>query len=268
VKPGHRQINFKIKCEKAAVWQPFCYYTLVKLTKMRSTRQLLFFVFLIIFWSESIRAQIPVTGTDVIVEKLRLNSAIEGRDNITYSDIQGDPYIFKDFKRGILHIEPDIKYNVDIRYDIYADQIHLKENNQVYAIIHPEKVNLIEAGSYKFIYSYYAKSTKDNEAAKSAYFILLVDGKCRLLKKMNIRVQDAEPAKLYQDAKPAKFIPTSDTYFLKPGDKNAVKIRSKADLLTVLSDKTDELDSYISSNKLDVKKDDDLIKIISYYNSK
>ena len=88
-----------------------------------------------------------------------------------------------------------------------------------------------------------------------------------LLIKKNIRVQDAEPAKLYQEAKPPKFVATADTYYLKPEGKSAVRIKNKKDLLTVLADKSDALDSYISSNKLGVKEIEDLAKIVAYYNS-
>ena len=45
-----------------------------------------------------------------------------------------------------------------------------------------------------------------------------------------------------------------------------MRIKNKKELLTVLADKSDELDSYIRSNKLDVKKIEDLVKIVSYYN--
>lgn len=212
-------------------------------------------------------AQIPVLGTDEILEKLRLNREVEGNYNILYKDVQGDPYIFKDFHEGTLNVIPDKKITVNIRYDIYADQMHLKDKDQIYAIIHPDKVSLIEAGSYKFIYSPYLKSPDDKDPELSSYFILKADGKCKLLIKKHIRVQDAETNKLYQDAKPPKFIPTSDTYFFKIDNLSAIRIKNKKDLLTVLSDKSEAVDKYISSSKLDAKEVNDLEKIVDYYNS-
>ncbi len=88
-----------------------------------------------------------------------------------------------------------------------------------------------------------------------------------MLIKKNIRIQDAELPKLYQDAKPAKFIHTGDTYYLKPENKTAVRIDNKKDLLSILADKKDEITSFINSNKLGVKEVDDLAKIISFYNN-
>ena len=144
--------------------------------------------------------------------------------------------------------------------------MHLKNNNEIYAIIHPEKVKLIEVDNLKFIYSGYVQSSGEETSKENSYFVIRIDGRCKLLIKKNIRIQDAEPAKLYQEPKPARFILTNDTYYLKAGDSAAVRIKSKNDLLEVMSDKKDALTNFISSNKLGIKNIEDLSKIVSYFN--
>jgi hypothetical protein len=239
-----------------------------KSAKMKSAKQLFVIICLFIGGLESINAQLEIGGTDILLDKLRLNKGLEGGEGTLYQDIKGDPYVFGDFQKGVLYVLPDQKFDVEIRYDIYADQMHLKSKDQIYAIIHPEKVKLIDAGNLKFIYSPYLKSPTDKEPEMSSYFLVRTEGKCMLLVKKNIRVQDAEPPKLYQEAKPAKFVPQADTYFLKMEGKSAVKIKSKKELLTVMNDRSDAIDSYMSSNKLDVKDINDLEKIVIYYNGK
>jgi hypothetical protein len=234
---------------------------------MKSAKQIILLICLLIFSLGSSNAQVEVSGTQFMLNKLRLNKGIEGIQITLYEDIKGDPYLFRDFQKGVLSVLNDQKFDVEIRYDLYANQMHLKNKDQIYAIIHPEKVQLIEAGDYKFIYSAYLNSPKDDEPSKSSYFIIKTGGKCTLLVKKNIRIQDAELPTLYQDAKPAKFVPTADTYFLKNDGNSAVQIRNKKDLLTVLADKSDAVKSYISSNKLGVKEIEELTKIITYYNS-
>jgi hypothetical protein len=234
---------------------------------MKSAKQLIHLISLLVFCLESINAQIEIQGTEFMLNKLRLNKGLEGIPSNLYEDIQGDPFIFRDFQKGILYVQPEGKYNVNIRYDIYANQMHLKDSNMIYAIIHPDKVKLIEAGNYKFIYSVFVNSPDDIEPAHSSYFIIKTGGKCMLLIKKSIRVQDAEPPKLYQEAKPPKFVSKADTYFLKTDGGSAVRIKNKKELLTLLADKSDVIDSYIISNKLGVKDIEDLEKIVSYYNS-
>jgi len=227
---------------------------------------LLAFVLLVI-QSSILQAQVPVLGSETLLNKLRLNKGINGIESVLYADIKGDPFIFKDFMKGQLVIDTGEKIDVNVRYDTYADQMHLKDKDVIYAIIHPEKVKLIEVDSLKFIYSAYANSLAEETSKESSYFIMKTEGNCKLLIKKNIRIQDAEPAKLYVEAKPAKFIPTKDTYYLKLGDKPAIKIRNEKDLLSVLSDKKDKLSSLIKSNKLQINDINDLVKIVTNYNS-
>jgi hypothetical protein len=218
------------------------------------------------FKISSLQCQVPVLGTEKVLDKLRLNQGIAGKDNIFYDDIQGDPFLFKDFVKGILIVTDGKKFSVIVRYDIYADKIHLKDNGEIFAIIQPEKVKLIEAGDLKFIYSLYVNSPGEVNSKAGSYFILKVEGKCKLLVKKNLRIQDAELPSLYSEAKPAKFVLTDDTYYLKLGENSAAKVTNKKELLALLADKKEEISNYIDSKKLKFKDSEDLAAIISYYN--
>jgi len=213
------------------------------------------------------KSQIPVAGSETLLDKLRLNKATNGDVTTLYADVNGNPYLFKDFKKGQLIVNSGGKFDVFVRYDMYANEMHIKNNGEVYAIIYPEKVKSIEVDSLKFIYSRYVNSSGEEPAKIGCYFIVKADGKCKLLVKKNIRIQDAEQPKLYVDAKPAKFIPSNDTYYLKPKAQNALKIRNEKDLLSSLADQKVALNKFMKSNKLRIKDIDDLIKIVNYYNS-
>lgn len=212
-------------------------------------------------------SQVIMVGSEQLLDKLRLNKGIQGMNDVEYSSIQGDPFIFRNFTVGSLIAINGEKFNIEVRYDMYANEMHLKSNNEIFAIVHPEKVKLIEADDIKFIYSQYAKSPGENSTGDSSYFIVSVDGKCKLLVKKNIRIQDSEPPKLYQEAKPAKFIAIKDLYYLKINENDAVKIKNEKELMTVLSDKSNEVKSFIKTNKLEAGKIEDLNKIVTYYNS-
>ncbi|MCE5347181.1 MAG: hypothetical protein LLG13_12970 [Bacteroidales bacterium] len=234
---------------------------------MKNTKFLLIIVGLLLIQLSALNAQgTMVVESEAILSKLRLNKGIEGNVSVSYSSIDGDPYIFKDFQKGRLVLNSGETAEVDMRYDISANEMHMKYNNQIYAIFHPEKVKLIEAGNLKFIYSKYLKSEKDETPKEGSYFIVKTDGKCKLLIKKNIRIQDAELPKPLQDAKPAKFIPTNDTYYLKLDNESAVRVRNKNEVLAVMEDKKAEIEKYISSNKSDIKNIKDLDKIITFYN--
>lgn len=212
-------------------------------------------------------SQIPISGSEVMLDKLRLNKGIKGMNDIEYSSVQGDPFIFRNFKIGSLTALSGEKFNVEVRYDMFANEMHVKNKDEIFAIIHPEKVKLIEADDLKFIYSQYAKGPGENSNGDSSYFILNADGKCKLLVKKNVRIQDAEPPKLYQDAKPARFVATNDLYYLKINENDAIKIKNEKELTTILADKASDLKTFIKTNHLTATKLEDLNKIVTYYNS-
>jgi len=214
----------------------------------------------------NVMSQHTVTGSEDIIDKLRLAGGVNGEASTMYSNIEGDPYLFKDFKQGKLVLISGGQYDINLRYDLYANQMHLKDKNEVYAIIHPEKIKSIEIDSFKIIYSKFAKPKGEKTLSEGGYFIVKTDGKCKLLVKKNVRIQDAEPEKPYRDPKPAKFTHTYDSYFLKLDDELAIKIKNEKDLFTVLKDHNQEINKFIKLNKLNSKEADDLDRIISYYN--
>ena len=77
------------------------------------------------------KAQTSVLFSESILDELRLNDNNKGNDANQYSDITGNPYIFKDFNPGKLLLTDGKEISVNVRFDIYADQMHIKENGEV-----------------------------------------------------------------------------------------------------------------------------------------
>jgi hypothetical protein len=233
---------------------------------MKEMKSILIFLCLSFLSFYPVYSQIIVPESEGLLDKLRLNKSINSLEDATYSSIIGDPYLFKDFQQGKMILKSGETYQLGLRFDIYANQMHMKYKDQIYAIIHPEKIASLIVGTEQFIYCDYLKSAGSETPGMGSYFILGTDGKCKLLIKKNIRIQEAEPPKVLQDAKPARFVNTNDTYYLKQDNKPAIKISNKNDLLSILVDHKDAVLQFVNSNKLGTKKLEDLIKIVSYYN--
>lgn len=207
--------------------------------------------------------QVYMEGSEELVNRLRLNKTISGMEKVTYADIAGDAFLYKDFAPGKIVLGSGEIFQLKMRYDIYSGKIQFKDRDQVFELMNPDKIASITIDTLKFEFAGINKSEASDE---SSFFILGADGKCKLLIKKNVRLQPAEAPKAYQEARPAKFIHTGDTYYLKLEDRGAVKVNNKKDILIVLADKKDELDKFISSHKLGTKSEEDLVKIISFYN--
>lgn len=214
-----------------------------------------------------IKSQNVVPGSEALLAKLRLNESIRGIEHTSYSKIIGDPYLFGDFCQGQVVFKSGEVYNVDIRYDIYADLVHIRYEDNMFAIAHPEKLNRIIADTLTLINDYISRSGGKDVQKNSSYFILTIDGKCKVLIKKNIRIQDPEPPKILQDAKPARFIHTKDTYYLKLNESNAVLINNKSDILDLLNDQKEALIDFMNAEKIRVNQIEDIIHLVNFYNS-
>jgi|WetSurSiteA1Bulk_404760.scaffolds.fasta_scaffold01029_4 hypothetical protein len=212
-------------------------------------------------------SRLTVPGSEEFLFRLRLSRSGSGVDKITYSSIVGNPFLYKDFTTGKLIMNTGEVFQLDMRYDIYSNQIQFKNNDEIFEVVNQDQLNLIIIDTVIFKYSSYLKSSDDEAPGGNSWFILKTSGECNLLVKKNIRIQDAQSPKAYADAKPAEFIPLKDTYYLKLDDKSALRINNKKDLMNILADKKDELNGFIESNRLDIKNIDDFTKIIKFYNS-
>jgi hypothetical protein len=208
-----------------------------------------------------------VERSEELLSRLRLNHTITGREEITYDQIEGDPFLYKDFALGAMVLTNGDKYPLNLRYDIFTGEVQFKVKEGTFRIANAEDISTILIDTLKFQYLGYLKAAGNSSSAERSWFILKTDGKCKLLIRKNLRLQAAELPKPYQEARPAKFIHQADTYYLKPAGGNAVRITGKKDILNILSDKSAEISKFINLNKLGAKDEDDLAKIISYYNS-
>jgi hypothetical protein len=217
---------------------------------------------------ENIRSQqVYLDGSEELLQILRLDQNITQFETVTYGSIDGNPFLYEDFAPGRLILKSGDTLKLNLRYDIYSRQIHFKNKDKVYEVVNAEKLDIIDIDTISFQYITFLKSPGDLTPEGSSFLLLKTDGKCKLFIKKNMRIQDAEVPKAFQDAQPAKFIPLGDTYYLKPDKKSAVRVNSKKELLNILADRKDELSKFIDSNKLGTKDLDDLVKIVTFYNS-
>lgn len=212
------------------------------------------------------QAQVEVSGTEVLLSKLRLNKDIEGRKNNTYQVIAGNPFMFKDFENGSIKLKDDGIYTGELRFDKYAGEIHFKKDEEIYAIAFPEKIEYIEIEGIRFIYSDYQMS-KPEPTIKGTYFIDLVDNQCKLLVKKGAIIKEAVPSRGIVDAKPARFMDKSDSYFVKIGDNPAIEIKNKKSLVSIFNNKALEIKRFLDTEKISIRNQEDLVKLVNYYNT-
>ncbi len=182
-----------------------------------------------------------------------------------HSGIEGSPFFNDDWETGIVMLADGRTFkDMSLKYNIYKDELYFKDpNGETKSFSTPVKEFKIEGGNSN------SKDFKNGFTNISGYtaqsfFQVLSEGSVQLLKKHRCLVTETTGIDLGTVTK--KFTVKESYYIIISGVATLIK-KDKKSILALLSNKQGELETYIKTNKLDLKNDDALAKLINYYNS-
>ncbi len=211
-------------------------------------------------------AQVTYWQMEDYLDQVRLDQNREGLMKNMYKNVEGTPFLSKEFHEGKIKIRDEGLYSGKLRYDMYANEIQFIVKENIYAVAFPEDIEFIEIKDIKFIYTHYLSAPSGSDL-KESYFVVLMNGNCKLLATKEVLLFDAEPTKPYIPAKPAHFIQKKDSYYIKKKNLPAVEISNKKSMILILEDKETEVLRFIKKEKISHSDPEDLKKLIGYYNS-
>lgn len=208
------------------------------------------------------------TGTNFSLEQFERNVMAEKahrmNQGMTYDDISGSPYFSDEFTEGEVKMPDGNTYQgVMLRYDIYSDRIEFKDKKgQVLEILEPERYDRFLLGGKTFRYVLYEAGNKTGKS----YMQMLGGGKLTLYKKLRIDFKDAQKPQAYKEAEPAQFIAMPADYYLSVDSGQAKKIKSQKETIDLLRSVKPDLTNYVKKEKLNLNKEDDLLRAVEYCN--
>jgi len=200
-------------------------------------------------------------------------------NNISYTNlegIEGHQYLFDSWAEGTLIINDTVRsFQSKLQYDLVAGDLilgHKKLENKGFIIEDNSVTGFVinnKANSY-----HYVRKEKDefqDLEINKKYFInpsesndhfLIIDLK-KTLSTPNLSKNN------YSSINNNKKYKESMIYYILGKDKKYIKLYSlrKNQIIKVLSDKEDLLKKYINQYNLNLKKEKDVIKLLSYYHS-
>jgi len=193
------------------------------------------------------------------VPHLRLKTV--NRAEMTEEDIKLDKKKYLSYNYDLASVD-DYDTKAYIRYNIFDDQMEFVKEESIYYLAKEagRKVKFINTNTIYRVYDF------END---QHFFQVLVDGDNSLIKKQRVRYIDAKVANSgYDIAKPANYKRMKDEYYLALDNKTLVKLpKSKKGFMNAFGDKSSKIKSYMKENKLGYKKEKDLAKIVTYYNT-
>ncbi len=214
--------------------------------------KIIFSVLSLLFFGAFLQAQLTLSE---ISRTTKFEKQIEefnnGKSKIKYSDVKGTPYYDPEFLKAKV---ANTQNTALVRYNSFLDLVEVVEKEDVYQLAKDETSPdfTFEKTKEKLVFV----KTDD---FYSGYFIEILAGKFRILKKVMTKFQPETPApNTIVAGTPALFIPQKPIYFIET-EKDFIKITNAKDLAKNFPEK--EIDQFISKNKIKLNREEDLIKL-------
>ena len=182
------------------------------------------------------------------------------QDDITVT-IEGTPYFNEEFKTGSTFIHGRFGYEAPMRYNAGKNVIEFLDSDQIIReVLRRPYIKVHFEGKVYEIIDY---NEKENQ--KSGYFNPIAEGKIKLYFKPQKKLLKRDFRHVFN---PTYYYLDNSSYYLKKEGRSAEKIRlNKKAILNYLEDKAPELTTFISDYGLNLRKEEDVVRLLNYYSS-
>ena len=203
--------------------------------------------------------------------------------DVEFSETDFDelPEVIKEFKDKLLtflteqrdEYESDMneinEFNGLFRYNLYAQEFEMIYDKDTFAIKAPFDVKSVSLSNKKFIYGFYVDKDYGHDYLGSSYFEVLNDGSCKLLIRHDVKIKNNSGPVTYTWAGDGSdsFVKIKQLFYQKKNGMEVILLKkTKKNLRKIFADKIEEIQRYIRNEKINVKDENDLIRVFTYYN--
>lgn len=184
--------------------------------------------------------------------------------------ILGTPYINKDWMYGELVLDTDLSIETMFRYNLESQNIELIYDLDTLIFLQPLRMKEFHFMGKKFIYDIALGSDRRGDYMEAAYLEVLVDGNCQLLRKYEKFISTGSNGLKYAAAEAS-----TETYqmrtnlYIRYSPLNAPVRLNKINkrIIDSFPGNNSDLVAYIRDNSLKLNSEDNLMRLIEYYNS-
>jgi len=181
-----------------------------------------------------------------------------------YSRIEGSPYLDKNFQTGSISYKK-VKYvGLDLRFNPFEGYFEF-QTEQGIRFLNPRvtRVDTVWVGDDTYLYVHYMSG----KSRKQTFMKAVYTGPTRVLLHNEVVLVQAEEATGYEAFKPARFEKLAESIYLGEEGNPAIEFKGKKSLQEVFPEHHAELSKYVKSEKLKLKKVEDVIRLCTYRDS-
>jgi hypothetical protein len=180
--------------------------------------------------------------------------------------VEGSAFFNPEWLNGRVMLSEGKEYGpMQLKLDLLKDELYYLDpsGREMIATTPLQRIILIDTIKnlhYIFINSFAIPAK--NPDVESGWYELMNNGKASIYKKLTKVITETKP---YGSATTEQIIHTSSKYFILFNNQ-LIRIKKFKDLADMLSDKKSEVQTFIKTNKLTGKNDEDYNMVVSYYN--
>jgi len=177
--------------------------------------------------------------------------------------VAGTPYMNEEFQKSFIKVKDGTVYeDVMLRYNILDDEIEfLKSSGEVRAMNTRDMTQWAIIGRDTIV-------TRKAVTQEYGHYVLLASGEVQLLLKKGKRFKEGKEPEGYQEATDPAYVDAADEFYLSfKGDDHALELPKKKEAGEFFGAKGPEVAAYMKKEKLSLKKKDDLLNLVNFYNA-
>jgi len=183
--------------------------------------------------------------------------------------VEGTPYFTEDYVVSKIYFKNRKKpLQTELRYNVYSDEFEFVQSGRLFAISNKDQIDSIEYRGKEFVYGEYRDESGSNH---EGYMHRMVKGDCALYKIYQVSFHEAEPPSTgYDEYEPPRFEEGSPIYCLKmkqDAKPNEIESFRRGKFLNRFGSLESELKRYIKDQNIRLRKEEDLVRFIRYYNA-
>lgn len=178
--------------------------------------------------------------------------------------VKGTPYLDETYVDGTILFATNSR-TAPLRYNAYKDLFEFKLDGQARVLDPSTTVKKVSIGESTFVVEKYVN---EKGIPKYGYFTRLDSGKVSLFSKKSVKFTPGMKGRALDGGdQPAEFRRAPDEFYFKTSEGELVEIKNIKSMIAAFPDKQDELSQFAKKEKISPRDEEELVKLVKYYNS-
>lgn len=182
----------------------------------------------------------------------------------TATVVKGTPYLDDAYVNGTIAFATNTR-TVPLRYNAYKDLMEFQADGQARVLDPSTTIKKVNFGETTFVVEKYIT---DKGITKYGYFTLLDTGKVSLYSKKSVKFTPGLKGRALDGGdQPAEYRRNPDEFYFKLKGGEMTEVKNIKTMIAAFPDKQDELLAFAKKEKISPRDEEELVKLVKYYNS-